>query len=31
MDAEARNKIEVLAGHSAGRRDVSSAYLGRSF
>lgn len=30
-DAEARDKIEVLAGHSAGRRDVSSAYLGRSF
>ncbi|MBI9078244.1 MAG: integrase domain-containing protein [Pseudodesulfovibrio sp.] len=30
-DAEARNKIEQLAGHSAGRRDVSSAYLGNSF
>lgn len=30
-DAVARDKVEVLAGHSAGRRDVSSAYLGRSF
>lgn len=30
-DAEARNNVERLAGHSEGRRDISSAYLGRSF
>jgi len=29
-DAEARNTIERLAGHSEGRRDISNAYLGRS-
>jgi len=31
LDAEARDNIEVTAGHSAGRRDVSDAYLGSSF
>ncbi|EGB14701.1 hypothetical protein DND132_1493 [Pseudodesulfovibrio mercurii] len=30
LDAEARDEIEVTAGHSAGRRDVSDAYLGSS-
>ncbi|ADU61315.1 MAG: integrase domain-containing protein [Pseudodesulfovibrio sp.] len=30
LDAEARDDIEVTAGHSAGRRDVSDAYLGNS-
>jgi len=30
LDAEARDDIEVTAGHSAGRRDVSDAYLGSS-
>jgi len=30
-DAEARDQVEQLAGHSAGRRDVSSAYLGQSY
>ena len=30
-DTKARNEIERLAGHSAGRRDISNAYLGRSF
>lgn len=29
-DSQARDHIEQLAGHSAGRRDISSAYLGRS-
>lgn len=29
-DAEARDVIEVTAGHSPGRRDVSDAYLGSS-
>jgi hypothetical protein len=29
-DAEARDVIEVTAGHSPGRRDVSDAYLGCS-
>ncbi|WP_319470671.1 integrase domain-containing protein [uncultured Pseudodesulfovibrio sp.] len=31
LDAEARDEIEVTAGHSAGRRDVSDAYLGSSY
>jgi len=30
LDAEARDEIEVTAGHSAGWRDVSDAYLGSS-
>jgi site-specific recombinase XerC len=30
LDGEARDEIEVTAGHSAGRRDVSDAYLGSS-
>jgi hypothetical protein len=30
LDAEARDDIEVTAGHSPGRRDVSDAYLGSS-
>ena len=30
FDAEARDNIEVTAGHSPGRRDVSDAYLGCS-
>jgi len=30
LDAESRDEIEVTAGHSAGRRDVSDAYLGSS-
>ncbi|SOB58493.1 conserved protein of unknown function [Pseudodesulfovibrio profundus] len=30
LDAEARDDIEVTAGHSSGRRDVSDAYLGCS-
>ncbi|WP_084458424.1 integrase domain-containing protein [Desulfocurvus vexinensis] len=30
LDAEARDEIEVTAGNSAGRRDVSDAYLGSS-
>ncbi|MDC0336579.1 hypothetical protein OAN24_06780, partial [Pseudodesulfovibrio sp.] len=30
LDAEARDDIEQTAGHSAGRRDVSDAYLGCS-
>ena len=30
LDAEARDEIEVTAGHSPGRRDVSDAYLGSS-
>ncbi|MDD3313502.1 integrase domain-containing protein [Pseudodesulfovibrio sp.] len=30
LDADARDEIEVTAGHSAGRRDVSDAYLGSS-
>lgn len=30
LDAEARDEIEVTAGHSTGRRDVSDAYLGSS-
>lgn len=30
-DRQARDQIEQLAGHSAGRRDISSAYLGRSY
>ena len=30
LDDEARNNIEVAAGHSPGRRDVSNAYLGSS-
>ena len=30
LDAEARDDIEVTAGHSPGRRDVSDAYLGCS-
>lgn len=29
-DQEARDVIEVFAGHSAGRRDISDAYLGSS-
>ena len=28
LDADARDAIETTAGHSAGRRDVSNAYLG---
>jgi hypothetical protein len=31
LDAEARNDIEVTAGHSPGRRDISNAYLGSSY
>ena len=31
LDAEARDEIEQTAGHSAGRRDVSDAYLGSSY
>ncbi len=31
LDAKARDDIEVTAGHSAGRRDVSDAYLGCSY
>ena len=30
LDSEARDAIEETAGHSAGRRDVSNAYLGSS-
>lgn len=30
LDNEARDSIEVAAGHSPGRRDVSNAYLGSS-
>ncbi|MEZ7195225.1 site-specific integrase [Pseudodesulfovibrio karagichevae] len=30
LDDEARDNIEVAAGHSPGRRDVSNAYLGCS-
>ena len=30
LDDEARDNIEVAAGHSPGRRDVSNAYLGSS-
>jgi site-specific recombinase XerD len=30
LDNEARDSIEVAAGHSPGRRDVSNAYLGCS-
>ncbi len=30
LDAEARDDIEITAGHSVGRRDVSDAYLGSS-
>ena len=30
LDDEARDNIEVAAGHSLGRRDVSTAYLGSS-
>jgi site-specific recombinase XerD len=30
LDNEARDNIEVAAGHSPGRRDVSNAYLGSS-
>ena len=30
LDNEARDAIEEMAGHSAGRRDVSNAYLGCS-
>ena len=30
-DEEARDEIEVVAGHSAGRRDISNAYLGSSY
>lgn len=29
-DNEARDKVEVMAGHSPGRRDISDAYLGSS-
>ena len=31
LDDRARDEIEVTAGHSAGRRDVSNAYLGSSY
>jgi len=30
LDSEARDQIEVMAGHSPGRRDISDAYLGSS-
>jgi hypothetical protein len=31
LDSKARDAIEEAAGHSAGRRDVSNAYLGSSY
>jgi site-specific recombinase XerC len=31
LDAEARDAIEEIAGHSPGRRDISNAYLGSSY